>query len=293
MDNLSLELLQQAEKPHYSRMAIAVLLSVTAHALLLLINFVPIKLNKPVSNIAVTLVNSSSSHAPIKTQALAQFDLEGGGLNDQGMASSPLPKTTHIETTPQVLEALQKRQAELEEQQAKLLSLLESRNAVPAENSRPDLSGNSGVHGQDNIDQQSQILNSQIAAIQEKIRQYNATPKRTFVAPSTQAADYAQYVENWRAKIEAIGTKHYPAEARGKIYGDLQLTVFIRKDGQLDHIEFDRPASQAILNSAAKRIIELAQPFAPLPKELAQSTDVLAITRTWHFTREGLATDQP
>lgn len=290
MDNLSLELLQQAEKPHYSRMAIAVLLSVTAHALLLLTNFVPIQISQPISNIAVTLVNSQSPHPPIEAQALAQFDLDGGGQH-QGIASSPLPYTTDIDTPASVLEALQKRQAELEQQQLRLLSLLDGKDTVPAENAQPDFSGDSGINGQDNIDQQSQILNAQIAAIKEKIRAYNANPKRTFVAPSTKAVNYAQYVENWRSKIEAIGTKHYPAQARGKIYGDLQLTVYIRKDGQLDHIEFDRPATAAILNSAAKRIIELSQPFEPLPKELAQDTDILAITRTWHFTHDGLATN--
>ena len=58
-------------------------------------------------------------------------------------------------------------------------------------------------------------------------------------------------------------------------------------------IAFDRPSDHAILNSAARRIVELAAPFDPLPAALAAKTDILAITRTWHFTRAGLDTDTP
>lgn len=291
METIALQLIQQKPRHNYNRMAIAILLSLTVHGLLLLIHFQPIALYSKTTSVTVTLVNSTSPHTPLKPQALAQAQLDGGGNQQAGLAATPLPHTADTNTPTNVLQELHKRQAELEQQQLKLLSQLESEQKIKPENPQANLSGQSQIQGQDNIDQQSQIINAQIAAIKKQIQNYNANPKKTFIAPSTESVDYAEYVESWRQQIEAIGTRHYPPEARGKIYGDLQLTVYIKKDGQLDHIEFDRPAKQAILNSAAKRIIELAQPFKPLPNEIAQNTDILVITRTWHFTRDGLETE--
>src|SRR5690606_18812402 len=115
----------------------------------------------------------------------------------------------------------------------------------------------------------------------ERIEQYNAQPRRQFSGPSTQAVDYAEYVEAWRKKIELLGTEHYPAEARGKLYGSLQMTVYIRQDGSLEKIEITRPSEHAVLNLAATRIVQLAAPFAPLPASIARDTDIFAITRTW------------
>lgn len=291
MDTTALKLLQQSDRPHYSRMAIALLLSIVFHALLLLINFVPINSHQAVSKIAVTLVNHQTRHAPLNPQAVAQKNLDGGGQAQLGMASSPLPYTNDQDDQTMVLKELRKRQTLLEQQQQKLLIQLKSDQTTATKETTTKSDGQTEQQGIDYYNQQSQVLNAQIAAIQEQIKKYNQQPRKTFVAPSTKAVNYAEYVEAWRTKIEAIGTKHYPEQARGKIYGDLQLTVYIRKDGHLDHIEFNRPAKQSILNSAAKRIIELAEPFQPLPPEISQDTDILAITRTWYFTRHGLATN--
>src|SRR5690606_9777760 len=147
--------------------------------------------------------------------------------------------------------------------------------------------------GMDELEQDSLVLNAQISAIKERIERYNAQPRRQFTGPSTKAVEYAEYVEAWRKKIELLGTEHYPAEARGKLYGSLQLTVYIRRDGSLERIEIDRPSSHAVLNLAASRIVQLAAPFAPLPPSMAARTDVLAITRTWNFVNQKLETATP
>lgn len=290
MDNLALQLLEHPDEGR-SRMAAALLLSVAAHAALLLWQVSAGHPSPEASTLEVTLVNSRSEAPPLKPQALAQQSLSGGGDRTRGLASSPLPRTTDSSPDEIVLEALQRRQAELEAEQRQLLTQLEARDKVMQARNAPQLLGQSTTPGEDDREQDSLILNARIAALKERIERYNALPRQTYVGPATQADDYAQYVEAWRRRIELIGTEHYPAEARGRIYGDLQLTVYIRRDGQLDHLVFDRPAREAILNSAARRIVELAAPFDPLPAALAHKTDILAITRTWHFTRAGLNTD--
>lgn len=289
---LPLQLLEPRREGR-SRMALALLLSVCVHALLLAWRAYAPPTTALESPLEITLVNSRSDQTPIRPQALAQQNLDGGGEQQQGMAASPLPRTSEGNADEIVLEALRRRQAELEAEQQRLLTQLESQDKVPAATPAQQLLGQSTEPGDDDRQQDSLVLNARIAALKARIERYNALPKQTFVAPSTQAVDYAQYVEAWRQRIELIGTQHYPPQARGRIYGDLQLTVYIRRDGQLDHLTFDRPSSQAILNSAARRIVELSAPFPPLPPQLAARTDILAITRTWHFTHAGLDTESP
>src|SRR5690606_18706368 len=159
--------------------------------------------------------------------------------------------------------------------------------------SAPDPSNMSADTGFDDLDQESLVLNAQISALKERIERYNAQPRRHFTGPTTKAVDYAEYVEAWRKKIELIGTEHYPDQARGKVYGSLQLTVHIRKDGSLDRVEIERPSPEPILNLAASRIVQLAAPFAPFPPSMAEKTDILAITRTWNFVNQKLETLVP
>lgn len=289
MDRLARQLLHIPRESH-SRMALALTLSLALHGLILALRWTPPEDTPPPSPILqVTLVNSRSATPALKPQAVAQANLAGGGERASGMASSPLPRTSDDDPNEMVLEALRRRQASLEAAQQRLLTQLEaSADTVAAAQPAPDPQGDSAEPGRDRIDQDSAVINARIAALKARVAQYNALPKKTYTGPATQAADYAQYVEAWRKRIELIGTRHYPAQARGRIYGMLQLTVYIRRDGQLDHIQFDQPSTHAILNSAARRIVELAAPFDPLPPALAQHTDQLAITRTWHFTRAGI-----
>jgi protein TonB len=42
---------------------------------------------------------------------------------------------------------------------------------------------------------------------------YEKLPKRKFVGARTQEYRYAQYVEDWRSKIERIGNMNYPQQA--------------------------------------------------------------------------------
>jgi protein TonB len=65
------------------------------------------------------------------------------------------------------------------------------------------------------------------------------------------------------------------------------VTVEIRADGSLEKVELNRPSGKRVLDEAAVRIVQLAAPFAPFPPEIRQDTDILSITRTWDFTREG------
>lgn len=275
-------------------MVIAVIISLAIHATLLALRFAspPAPPSLP-SRLEVTLVNTYTEAAPLQPKLLAQKQLDGGGMATAGYATSPLPRTVEQSADEVVLAALRKRQEELEQEQQRLYTQLQSQQQVLAERKEPDLFERSDTPGPDSRNQESLILNARISAIRERVEQYNAQPRRLYLGPSAAQADYAEYVEAWRKKIELLGTQHYPPEARGKVYGSLQLTVYIKRDGSLERIEINRPSQHAILNLAAARIVQLAAPFAPLPEPIADKTDVLVITRTWNFINQKLETAVP
>ncbi|AEC22046.1 hypothetical protein PT7_3506 [Pusillimonas sp. T7-7] len=280
--------------PRTDYLRIALVLSLAIHALLLTLRFVAPQAPPPALDmLEVTLVNAHTETAPLQPKILAQNQLHGGGEAQAGQAASPLPRTAAESPNQIVLAALRKRQQELEAEQQRLYTLLVSRQQAPPERQQSELNEPALEQGEDELEQDSLILNAKISAIKERIEQYNAQPRRQFSGPSAQAVDYAEYVEAWRKKIELLGTEHYPAEARGKLYGSLQMTVYIQQDGSLANVEITKPSSHAVLNLAAARIVQLAAPFAPLPASIAQNTDIFAITRTWHFEHQTLTTHSP
>lgn len=127
----------------------------------------------------------------------------------------------------------------------------------------------------------------------ERIQAYNAQPRKQVVAPSAQASRYAAYQNAWRTRIEDIGTRHYPDEARGRIYGSLRITVTVHSDGSLVDIVIDKPSEHAVLNQVARRIVQLASPFPPFPADLTRETGMLIITRSWNFVKDTLQTQTP
>src|SRR5207248_11100909 len=121
------------------------------------------------------------------------------------------------------------------------------------------------------------------AQIDRQIDEYQKRPRKKFIGANAAEYRFAQYEEDWRAKVERWGTVNYPAEARGKFYGNLRLTVTIRPDGSVEAVELDRSSGLKVLDAAAFKIVKLAGPFAAFPASIRRDTDLLVITRTWFF----------
>jgi len=122
------------------------------------------------------------------------------------------------------------------------------------------------------------------AELDEKVEAYAKRPKRKFVSASTQEYKYAAYLQSWIRKVENIGTLNFPDEARRKrLFGSLVLHVSLRKNGTIERVIVKRSSGHQALDDAAKRIVRLAAPFAPFPKNIASEIDIMDITRTWRF----------
>ena len=271
--------------------------SLLLHSLLLAIRFTPPDFIDKARERAldVILVNSKSKAKPEKAQAKAQTNLDGGGNTDEDRrAKTPLPPAVRTKEGDQLIEA-QRRVAELEAQAQQQMTRLKSERAVsidrpkvnPVPTPEPNLSG---------ADMASSAL--AIARLEGEIArqmdEYNKRPRKKFIGARVEEYRFAQYVEDWRQKIERIGNLNYPAAARGRLYGSLQLSVIIKANGELKQVEVIRSSGQRLLDDAAIRIVRMAASngFGAFPESIRHDTDELDITRTWTFTNaDRLRTD--
>ena len=109
-------------------------------------------------------------------------------------------------------------------------------------------------------------------------------PKRKFISATTKEYEYAAYMDAWRRKVERVGNLNYPEEAKKlNLSGSLQLDVALNKDGSINEITLRRSSGEKVLDDAAIRIVELAAPYSPFPKNIENQVDILHILRTWQF----------
>jgi len=266
-------------------LAMALGTSIVLHAVLLAVHFkFPAALRWQASEprMEVVLVNAKTRERPSKAEVLAQANLDrGGNVDERRRARSPLPVTQPKQPGRDLAEA-QRRVRELEARQQELLAMAreaqtkQPARGTPAEQAAPQPTG------RDLADLALAAMRLQ-AQIDKQIDDYQKRPRKKFIGANAAEYRFAQYEEDWRAKVERWGTVNYPAEARGKLYGNLRLTVTIRPDGSVEAVELDRSSGLKVLDAAAFKIVKLAGPFAAFPASIRRDTDLLVITRTCFF----------
>ncbi|NBS18032.1 MAG: energy transducer TonB [Gammaproteobacteria bacterium] len=94
----------------------------------------------------------------------------------------------------------------------------------------------------------------------------------------------AAYEAAWHDKVERVGNLNFPEAARKeKLSGVLVMAVGIRPDGSLYSAQVQTSSGHEVLDQAAREIVKMAAPFAPLPPDILSEVDILVITRTWRF----------
>ena len=266
---------------------LALAISFLVHAVVLAVQFRFPDIEKSLkkdSGLEVVLVNARHARAPDKPEALAQANLDGGGNTDAEVtASTPLPPSPQSKSGDQLVEA-KKRVERLEAMQRKLLAETTERVAKTApKSSETPAPAPREISGADLADSAAAIARME-AKIDKQLNEYARRPRKKFIGARTKEYRFARYVEDWRHKIERVGTLNYPASARGKLYGSMLMSVVIRADGTVERIHIHRSSGHEVLDEAAQRIVELAAPFAAFPPDIRRDTDILEITRTWTFT---------
>jgi len=137
--------------------------------------------------------------------------------------------------------------------------------------------------GRDLLDSAAAVARIE-AQIDRDLKELAKRPRKKFIGARAQEYRFAQYVEDWRQKVERIGTLNYPEAARGRLYGSLLLSVTIRSDGTVERVGVHRSSGHKVLDDAALRIVKMAAPYSPFPPDIRKDYDVIEITRTWTFT---------
>lgn len=306
-------------KDDRNRLGVMLGLSIIIHALLLTLKFVAPELKKLKDHmpaLEVVLVNAKTKSAPSKADALAQSNLDRGGNTDADRRmKSPLPvprnkpkelsaklaaeaRLASQQASPVQAEITQKEQrvVELEKQARELMTQVKPSKPVE---SQPSQQAAATTPEQGNQEATPRVLNTKdlvaqsldAARLEARISKdwdnYQKRPKRKFIGARVREYRFAAYVEAWRQKVEKVGTLNYPEEAKAqKLYGSLRMTVNIKADGQIESVELNQSSGHPVLDDAARRIVELASPYAEFPPDVRKDTDIISITRTWTFTRE-------
>jgi periplasmic protein TonB len=280
-------LLAPAPLPDSRRLWTAVGISIAIHSLLLALHFQFPDASRAMQEKAldIILVNAKSARKPANAQALAQTHLDGGGNTDEDRrARTPLPPTQQ-QVSGSELEQAQRRVKELEAQQQQVLTQARSIRAAAVARSGQDQPQPSTVSGFD-LAESARAMARLEGEINKSVDEYNRRPRKKFLGTRAEEYALAPYLDAWKQKIERIGTLNYPDAARGRIYGAVVIYVELRADdGSLYNAEISRSSGHKVLDEAALRILRMAAPFGPIPREALGGATVLSFARTWQFTQ--------
>ncbi len=255
------------------------------------------KVRQNYNTMEVVLVQQQSPN-PDDAKLLAQAALEGGGNSvEQDIPATPTPPPFPDSQPDITLPPQSDSQPTMTEasKSTELLAAATEDQAVkkPKEtNVKEKISEDSKTVEKPDVAMPSAstlLTNSfKIAALSAQIkRKLEAKAERTrrkLISASTREYRYAAYMEAWRAKVERVGNLNYPDEARRQnLSGNLILDVALNPDGSINEIIVRRSSGHKILDDAAIRIVNLAAPYSPFPKNISSEFDILHITRTWQF----------
>ena len=265
-------------------------ISLVLHGLLLLIQF-RLPESKPVRDkgLEVVLVNTRHAKAPEKPDVFAQNNVDGGGNTEQNVRpSTPLPPQPTRRDGDALIEAKRRSPEPVRDQKQVI-----TREKAPAkvasapkkvEQPKPTPEPPPQVSGLDLLDSAAAVARLE-AQIDRDLQELAKRPRKKFIGARAREYRFAQYVEDWRQKVERIGTLNYPESARGRLYGSLLLSVSIRADGTVEKVGVQRSSGHKVLDEAAMRIVKMAAPYAPFPPDIRKDYDIIEITRTWKFER--------
>ncbi|MDP2226046.1 MAG: energy transducer TonB [Moraxellaceae bacterium] len=237
----------------------------------------------------VTLAQHQSKDADKNADFLAQANQRGSGeLDKAAVITSPQQSRFHDNTINDIQPQAQLAASTASDEKRRQLVTTTARSNRLHDNRKTS----------EEREEQSQIRDSQLAMawqsdeisslearLAAKKQAYAKRPKiRTVSSVSTKQDRDAAYIDAFRSRVEEVGNKNYPQEARRrKQEGNVRLLVAILPNGQIKDVLLLKSSGYPLLDEAAKQSVRLAAPFQPFPASIRRDTDILQIIRTWKF----------
>jgi protein TonB len=275
------------------RLSVSTLLALLVHgALLFGLGFALERSSQVPPRLEITLAPHKSLVAPEHADFLAQHNQQGSGTLEERQELTttdlaPLEDNVIRETSETVARPAQIAQLVPNTVLSRQDSL--ARMTAPMMEQSEETSGQSAV--EQLFEEPEQQIQSLEARLDQQRRAYTRRPKvHRITSVATLQSDDARYQFEWQQKVELVGNKYYPEEARRKKFsGDVRLVVALLPDGSIKRIDVLSSSGKNVLDQAAIRSVKLAAPFAPFPSELREKADILEIIRTWQFRNNVLS----
>lgn len=261
-----------------------ILLSLIVHALLLLgLSFRHPPAPPATPSMDITLLQASNTQAPAQADFLAQAANRGGGNDDRvGKPSEPvagLLPTPDQGVAPQPMQASLARPQD-DVRQQRVTTIADSPEMADDSPSHVRHDTPDATADETREDQEMASLAAELSARSEA---YAKRPRKKFISANTREYAYATYMQHWVRRIERSGNLNYPEAARSRhLHGELILSVGLHRDGAVASIDVIQSSGHPELDQAARRIVQQAAPYPPLPST-RHPVDLLYITRTWQF----------
>ena len=240
------------------------------------------------ADLEVVIVNAQSRRTLPVSDLLAQNNLQGGGNTDRDVVATVNMPISQFSTAQSQVSAASERVIELENTVKKLLALEMTTSDLRDLNRIDDpikqAGTNSNLMQADSLGEETR--NRLEARIEKEWQRYQKRPNREFIGANTRAVEFAAYVDEWKQRIEDIGTKLYSRNVSvDSEEGVMVVTVSINSDGSVERVLIDVPSGSRRLDRVVREIVSAAAPFRPFDPELRRRYDVLSITRRWSFQK--------
>jgi protein TonB len=107
------------------------------------------------------------------------------------------------------------------------------------------------------------------------------------VSPSARASILAAYLDDWRRRVERIGTLNFPRQYVDdtRALSQPTLRVLIAADGELEDVVIQESSGSPELDRAALGILRMAAPFEALPDAIRDESGSLLFAYQWDFVK--------
>ena len=246
----------------------------------------------------VTLSYHQSDEAPEDANFIAQSNQQGSGEAEKNDELTTLYQSPFNDAavnpvspvTPIAIPEIEKHEQQIVELRIITTTGNAERSLVKKETPIDEIDVSEDDNEEKTLTELSQEIASLEARLADKQQQFTRKPRvLTLSSASTIEAADANYVHQWRDRVESVGNRYYPQLARNKsLYGDVRLLVKLKANGVVEEISILASSGSEILDRAAIESIRLASPFDPFPKSLANKYDRIDVIRTWQFRKNRL-----
>lgn len=235
----------------------------------------------------VILVQTQNPSEAEDPKYLAQVSQQGGGSSEEQSRPTDLFSAPTLAPDPGLaMTTTQEQQAS--RKQVEKVALLQQQDSSFSINTdeikqNPDDAARRSPRDEQHNRKQARLAHELSTQIQKLAEQ----SRTKYLNSSTREFAPAAYMRQWIDRVERIGNLNYPDQARReKLSGTLILNVVINADGELIRADLRQSSGHQLLDDAARRIVELAAPYAPFPPKLREEADVIHITRSWEFLND-------